>query len=118
MDPKPNLDIWHQIMAFVSKNALWLWGIGIGLLGSFSYDLLRSKRFTKAYILGCTGAAIFCGYVGGSYVMDNYPKKAAILIPMITVLSNNLLSAVMSINYKALLQKDWKAAFEILMRKK
>ncbi len=90
----------------------------LGLIGMFSADLIKNRKFTTAYILGATGCGIFVGYVGGSYIMSTYPTRAPILIPIVTMLSQNIVSALMAINWKALVAKDWKGAFELLIRKK
>ncbi len=117
MDPKQaHIDIWEQLWILISKYGTWVGWIILGLMGRFSYDLLRDRKFTLAYIMGCTGVAFLCGYVGGSYILDTCPQKAPIAIPLITLLSNNLISAFMAINWKALVQRDWKAAFEIILK--
>lgn len=108
----------EEVTQFATKYGAWVLWVFIGLIGMFSADLIRNKQFTKWYILGCTGCAIFVGYVGGAYIIENYPTKAPFLIPTVTMLSNNLVSALVAIDYKALLQKDWKGAFELLTRKK
>lgn len=88
----------------------------IGLMGMFSYELLHNRKFTISYVLGATGIALFGGYVGGTYVLNHFPDQAPWMIPMVTILSNNLISAIMSVDYKALIQKDWKGAFDLLFR--
>lgn len=109
-------NIGDQVLSFFLKYGAWLGWILLGLVGRFSYDLLRNKTFTLGYIMGCTGLAFLCGYVFGSYILDVYPKKASIIIPLITLVSNNLVSALMAINWKAVMQRDWKAAFEIILK--
>ncbi len=118
MDPKQPTDFWSQVWQLLIKNGTLIGSILLGLIGTFSYDLLRNKKFTRAYIVGCTGCALFMGYVGGQYVLMYYPTKAPFLIPFITLLSNNFVSALMAIDYKALLQKDWRGAFDLLFRNK
>lgn len=100
------------------KYGMWIAWVILGLIGMFSADLLRNRKFTIWYILGCTGAAIFVGYIVGIWVFANYPAEAPIYIPIATLLSNNIMSAIIAIDYKALLEKDWKGAFEILFRNK
>lgn len=119
MNPtNPPFNFWEQMWQFLFKYGAWIGWVCIGLVGMFSADLLRNKKFTMWYIAGCTGAAIFVGYVGGSYVLSVYPDKAPVYIPVITLLSNNLISALAAIDYKALMQKDYKGAFELLFRNK
>ena len=88
----------------------------VGLVGMFSYDLLHSRKFTVSYVLGATGVALFGGYVGGSYALSHYPHQASWMIPMITILSNNIVSAFMAIDYRALMEGKVKAAFSELLR--
>src|ERR1700761_8744454 len=98
MDPKHPYDFWTQFWQFIYKYGAWIGWIILGLVGRFSYDLLRHKAFTIGYVLGSTGIAFLIGYVSGVYIFTKYPDDAPILIPMITLVSNNLVSAVMSID--------------------
>lgn len=117
MDPKnQGIDIWQQGWQLVIRNGYLAWLIFLGLIGQFSYNLLRNKTFTRAYVLGCTGITLFVGYVGGTFIMQHYPDKASLYIPMLTLVSNNIVSAIMSVNYKALIEKRWKAAFDAFIR--
>ncbi len=117
MDHKAPIDFWDQVGQFLFKYGALLGYILLGLIGTFSFDLLRNRKMTIPYVLGCTGAAIFVGYVGGTWVLANYPEKAPILTPILTLLANNIISAVI-LNWKAIFMKDWKGVFEILTRKK
>lgn len=107
----------NQVWQTLVKYSSTILAIGMGLIGKFSYDLVRNKKFTISYILGSTGLAVFGGYMAGLYLFDKYPNQAPLLVPMVTMLSNNFVSAIMVIDYKALVQKDWKGAFEILFKK-
>ena len=118
MAHKEDYNLWGTLCEIVYRNAAWILWILLGLVGMFSYDLLRHRKFSMSYVLGCTGIALFCGYVGGSYVLQYAPERASMYIPMLTLLSNNIISAFMSINWQALMQKDWKGAFEIIFRTK
>lgn len=90
----------------------------LGLIGMFSSDLLKNKKFTIWYIIGCTGVAVFVGYISGVWAFAHCKEQAPIYVPVATLLSNNIISAILAINYPALLQKDWKGAFEVLFRHK
>lgn len=116
MEPK-NFDLTEQIVQFLYKYSTYMGFIIMGLIGRFSYDLIRNKKFTWSYILGCSGLGLLCGYLASVYIFQNYPEKAPLLVPLITMMSNNLVSAIMTIDYKALIKKDWKGAFEILFKK-
>lgn len=117
MDPKnQSVDVWNQIGQFILRNGYLAWLIFLGLVGQFSYSLLKNKTFTRAYVLGCFGITLFVGYVGGSFIMEHYPAKASLYIPLLTLVSNNIVSAIMSVNYKALIEKRWKAAFNAFIR--
>lgn len=119
MDQKQQqFDLLQELWKGVCRYGMWICWILLGLIGMFSADLLRNRKFTIWYMLGCTGAAIFVGYVVGIWVFANYPAEAPIYIPIATLLSNNIMSAIIAIDYKALLEKDWRGAFEILFRNK
>lgn len=107
-----------DISSFFLKHLTLLGLILLGLLGRFSYDLLRNKKFTAAYVLGCTGASFVIGCLAGNWAEVHYSDNATALTVLSTMLANNIVSAIMSIDYKALMQKNWKGAFEILTRKK
>ncbi len=119
MDHKtPDTTVLQQVYQFLIKYGALLGWITLGLIGQFSYNLIRNKSMSYRYMAGCTGTALFVGYVGGVWVQANYPDKVPILIPILTLLSNNIISALMLINWKAIIARDWKGAFEILMKKK
>jgi len=114
---KPEIDLFDSLSQFIYRYITYIGLILMGLMGRFSYDLIRNKKRNWSYIAGCTGIAILGGYMSSVYFMQNYPAKAPFMVPLITMISNNLVSAVMTIDYKALAQKDWKGAFEILFKK-
>lgn len=111
-------DIIEESWVFLYKYGSWIAWVILGLIGRFSYDLYRKRRFTTAYIMACTGMALVVGYVGGIYIFAHYPDDAPMLVPMLTLLSNNIISALMSINWTEIMRKNWKEAFEVLLRKK
>lgn len=115
---KDHEDIWYQAYLFICKYIVLIWGIILGLVGKFSYDLINNKKFTRYYLIGTTGLAIVGGYLSGIWVYENCPTKAPLFIPIATMLSNNIVSALMVIDYKALINKDWRGAFDILIKPK
>ena len=116
MDPKTT-QLTDELFKFFDKYSTYIGFIIMGLVGRFSYDLLRNKHFTWPYILGCAGISLIGGYTASVYIFQNYPEKAPLLVPLITMTSNNLVSAIMTIDYKALIKKDWRGAFDILFKK-
>lgn len=114
----PQTDIVTQFFQLLFKYAALIGWVLLGLIGRFSFDLFKNKRITWKYILGCTGMAALVGYIAGSWLMINLPDKAPILTPILTLLANNIVSALMVIDWKSILAKDWKGAFEALTRKK
>ncbi len=118
MDHKNPSDIWPQVIALAYKYLAVLGWVFLALIGQFSYDLIRNKKMSRAYIVGSAGVSLFVGIVIGGWIFTNYPDRAPIAVPIITLLSRDVMSALMVINWKALLKKDWKGAFEILTRKK
>ncbi len=107
-------DIWTLFLKNIGVIAL----IVLGLVGKFSYDLLTGKRFTMAYVFGSMGCAIVGGWVCGDYIMRYWPHQATLFIPIATMISFNLISGVMAIDYKALMQQEWRKAFDVLTRTK
>lgn len=111
-------DVIEELWVFLYKYGSWIGWIFLGLVGRFSYDLFRKRKFTAAYIMASTGMALLVGYSGGVYIFAHYPDDAPILVPMLTLLSNNIVSALMAINWTEMMKKNWKEAFEVLLRKK
>lgn len=116
MDYK-EIDYSAQALHWLYKSSTAIWLIVLGLVGKFSHDLVRGKKMSWPYVLGSAGLAVFCGSIAYDFISVNYPNRVSILVPAITMVSNNLISAVMAIDYNALLKKDWKGAFDILFRK-
>lgn len=116
MDRK-QFDIWEELFQFFYKYGTYVGLVFLGLVGKFSWDLMQNKRRSRMYTLGSAGVGIFGGYLACVYMFQNYPQKAPLLVPLITMTSNNLVSAIMTIDYKALAKKDWEGAFKILFKK-
>jgi hypothetical protein len=105
-----------NLTALVQKHLTVFLLIALGLLGKFSYDLLTNKKFTYSYIFGTTGITIFVGYVSAVFITTRWPTQGNLLIPIATMLSFNIVSALVSIDVKLLLKGEIKKAFEPLLR--
>ncbi len=117
MDNK-NVSWYTDLWSIIVKNLGWIYLVTVGLIGKFSYDFLRNKKFTLGYIIANSGISIVGGWIGAQLIDKYSPTNANILVPIATMLSYNFVSALMSIDWKAFVQRDWKAAFDILMKKK
>lgn len=92
----------EEITAFFSK--IWVWGVYIliGIIGKFSHDLIMGKRLSWLQIFASIGIALFCGFIASVICMNNFPDKAAYIVPIATLLSEKIMVAILAIDYKML----------------
>lgn len=105
-----------DLSSLIQKHLTLLLLIALGLLGKFSYDLLTNKKFTYSYVFGTTGIAIFGGYISAVFIDGRWPTQSNLLIPVATMLSFNIVSAIVSIDIKLLLKGEIRKAFEPIIR--
>lgn len=119
MDNKNLFDFWwSDVWAIVLKHASIIGLLLLGLVGKFSYDFLQKKKFTLGYILANTGISIFGGWLASGVIDRFSPENRNLLIPISTMLAYNLVSAAMTINWEAFANREWRKAFDILLKKK
>lgn len=113
MNPRDEyFDIWKTIF----KYGTYVGWVLIGLIGRFSYDLLQNKKMTWSYVIGCSGVSLLVGYITCVYFMTNFPTAAPMIVPMLTLLSQNIVSFFI-VNWQSIIHWDWKALGEVLLRK-
>jgi hypothetical protein len=119
MDNKSLFDFWwSDVWAVMLKHMSIIGLLLLGLVGKFSYDFLQNKKFTVGYILANSGISIFGGWLASGLIDRFSPDNRNLLIPIATMLAYNLVSALMSINWEAVANREWRKAFDILLKKK
>jgi hypothetical protein len=100
-----DLQGWKAEFASVfSKIWVILLYILIGIMGKFSNDLLLGRKLTFRQVVGQAGVCLFCGFL--SWVLckhlgwENY---AGVICPMTTYLSDKLMLALFSIEWKTII---------------
>lgn len=95
----------EEIAAFLSK--IWVWGVYIliGIIGKFSHDLIMGKRLTWLQIFASIGIALFCGFIASVICMNNFPDKAAYIVPVATLLSEKIVVALVAVDYKTIISE-------------
>jgi hypothetical protein len=119
MDNKNLFDFWwSDVWAVILKHLSIIGLLLLGLVGKFSYDFLQNKKFTIGYILANSGISIFGGWLASGVIDRFSPENRNVLIPIATMLAYNFVSALMSVNWEAVANREWRKAFDILLKKK
>lgn len=99
-----NADYFDQIIEFFLKWWVWFAYVFVGIIGKFSYDYGSGKKFSWAKILSSVGIAFFVGFISASICIYNgWIEQAAYIVPIATLLSEKLVWAAFSVDYKQLL---------------
>lgn len=94
-------EIHDAVIAWFTKWYTFFVYVAMGLIGKVSYDMLSGKRISIAKALSSTGIALFVGFVSSMLcVKAGYTEKAAIIVPICTLLSEKIMIAVFALNYK------------------
>lgn len=89
----------EEFLMFISKVWLWLVYIIVGIIGKFSHDFIMGKRLSWVQVFASIGIALFCGFIASMICYNNFPDKAAYIVPVATLLSEKLIIALFSIDY-------------------
>lgn len=114
-----DLDFGSQIVVFLSKWSAYIGLIILGIIGRFSLNLITNKKMTIAYVIGYSGLSFVVGYVACAVMLQKCPDRITYLLPLITMLSNNIISVFMTIviEYKSVTNGKWKGILEIILKK-
>lgn len=83
--------------------------IMIGLVGKFSYDVMKGKKISIGQAFSGIGLGLFCGFIASSICISNgWEKPAMVIVPMATLLSEKLTIAIFAIDWKKIAH-DWAA---------
>jgi hypothetical protein len=58
------------------------------------------KKLTWVQVFASIGIALFCGFIASVICMNNFPDKAAYIVPIATLLSEKIVIALVSVDYK------------------
>lgn len=90
-----------EILAIISKWWVWLLYIIIGVFGKFSYELLSGRRPSWVQIFAGIGIALCVGFIASAVCVQNgWQEKGMYIVPLCTLLSEKLVMALFSIDYK------------------
>jgi hypothetical protein len=60
------------------------------------------KKLTWVQVFASIGIALFCGFIASVICMNNFPDKAAYIVPIATLLSEKIVIALVSVDYKTI----------------
>lgn len=118
MEIKGPGDILEQLLIFISKSAAYIGLIVLGIIGRFSLNLLHNRKMTWAYIVGYSGLSFVVGYIACAWMQTNCPNRIPVLLPITTLLSNNLVSFLMTIivEYETIKKSKWKGIMKVIFK--
>lgn len=91
-----------QIVDFFSKIWIWVFYIGISIIGKISSEILRGRKLTWLQVFAIIGCACFVGTCASFWCAIHYPEQGAFIVPVSTLLSREIVSAIVSLDYKKL----------------
>jgi len=92
----------EELITFASKAWLFCLYIVVGIIGKFSHDFIMGKRLSWTQVLASIGIALFCGFLASMVCYNKFPEYAAYIVPIATLLSEKLVIALLSVDYKKL----------------
>jgi hypothetical protein len=94
-------DFKNEILAIISKWWVWLLYIIIGMAGKFSFDWLHGKKLSWVQVFAGIGIALFVGFISSAVCINNgWQDKGMYVVPLATLLSEKLVMALFSLDYK------------------
>lgn len=110
-------EIKNEFLALISKVWVWLLYIIIGVAGKFSYDMLNGRKHSWIQIFAGIGIALFVGFIASAVCIHNgWQDKGMYIVPVATLLSEKLVMALFSIDYKKL-AGDWASYWSDKLKK-
>lgn len=92
----------EEVVAFFSKFYVWGLYVFIGLIAHISHILAAKEKPSRLQFFGSMGTALFVGYLASAWCIANAPEKGKYLVPVATLLSEKILSWILT-NWKKLL---------------
>lgn len=90
-----------EVFVFFSKIWTVVGLILLGLIGKLSIDVITGKKITFLQAFASTGAAFFVGIITHFYcATHNLIEEEMYIVPMTTLLSDKIIIAFMSVNYR------------------
>lgn len=96
-------DFKEDALAFFTKWWSYCFYVFLGVMGKFSFDILRKKKISLWYLIGATGLACFVGFLSSIWFMAHYPLYAPYGVPIATLFSDKILMYCAALNWKPLL---------------
>lgn len=93
----------YDIADVLSKYGAWIAYVCIGLIGKFGWDIVAKRQLSWWYVVGTGFMAVFVGFISSKWFMANNPAMGAYLVPVLTLVSRDILMFLKMIDYQKLL---------------
>jgi len=104
---KIKMSIKNELIAraseFFSKYGVWVAYVLIGFVGKIGWDIVSKRKISPLYLLGTGCMAIFVGFVSSKWFMINAPAKGPYVVPVLTLVSRDVLMFLSVIDWKKVL---------------
>lgn len=80
----------------------WIAYIGVGASAKLGWEMITKEKQKWTKIIGSTAVAIFVGFMASAICINN-EIDGKVIVPVATLLSDKLMFALFSINYKKLI---------------
>lgn len=99
-------DLKTDALIFLSKTWVWFLYIVLGLMLKFSYNIISGKKITFWHAVASCICSIAIGALSSIWcIQTNRESMGTWIVPAATLLSDKLLTAAFSIDYKKILQE-------------
>jgi len=96
-------DIKEETLTFLTKWWSYIFYVMIGVMGKFSFDIVKRKKISIWYIIGATGVACFIGFLASMWCEYHYKPYAPYIVPIATLCSDKILMYIATLNWKPVL---------------
>lgn len=93
---------------FFAKYGVWVAYVLIGFVGKIGWDIVSKRKISLVYLLGTGCMAIFVGFVSCRWFMTNAPEKGPYIVPVLTLVSRDVLMFLSVIDWKKVLSVFFK----------
>lgn len=95
----------NEQLTLLAKYGSWIAYVLIGLVGKFGWDMAIHKKMSWYSVLSTGCMAVFVGFISSRWFMNNKPEMGAYCVPVLTLVSRDILIFINLIDWKGVLSK-------------
>ena len=93
----------EEALTFFTKWGYYIFYVFLGIMGKFSYDIVRKRKISLWYAIGVTGISCFIGFLACVWCSKHDAGYAPFVVPIVTLFSDRILMYLAALNWKPIL---------------